>query len=89
MSKDTEKLSEQGAEKAQSSEKPRSPIRSWITIGTLSASAVSIANKARKARGGADRIAQAEVVVGAASLVIAVAKTLRDLRKPKTDPDTP
>jgi hypothetical protein len=66
-----------------------SPIRSWFVLGTLGASAVSLAVKARKARKGTDRIAQAEVVVGVAGLLVGIAKALRDLRKPTPDPDTP
>jgi hypothetical protein len=67
----------------------QSAVRSWMTVGTLTASVVGVANKARKAKGGADRIAQAEVVVGVAGLLVAVAKTFRDARKAKakTEPD--
>lgn len=66
-----------------------SPIRSWFVLGTLGASAISLAVKAQKARNGTDRIAQAEVVVGLAGLLVGIAKALRDSRPPKPAPDTP
>ena len=56
-------------------------LPAWVTLTTLTATFVVVANKARRAKGATDPLIHADVIVGVAALVVAVIKARRVLRQ--------
>ena len=56
--------------------------RSWVTLGALTVTFVGVANKVRKAKGATDPIIHIDVILGLATLFVAIVKVRRDRRGP-------